>query len=95
MKIAQRLYSTFWSNLSKNVSFGVLYPYRLTDVGEIWHEGGDLLHAKLHPHRYNESALRGKKPQNLTLSNLNNRRFALLAMLPVKKFQSKHCRTNL
>ena len=41
MKIAQCLYSTFWSNLSKNFSFGVLYPYRFTDVGEILHEGGD------------------------------------------------------
>jgi len=32
-----RLYSTFWSNLSKNLSFGVLCPYRCTDGGEIWH----------------------------------------------------------
>jgi len=36
-----RLYSTFWSNLSKNFSFGVLYPYRCSDGGEIWHGGGD------------------------------------------------------
>jgi len=34
---AGRWYSTFWSNLSKNFSFWVLYPYRCTDGGEIWH----------------------------------------------------------
>jgi len=49
MKIAQgirpsgRLYSTFWSNLSKIFSFGVLYPYSCTNGGEIWHGGEDLL----------------------------------------------------
>jgi len=39
---AGRLYSAFWSNLSKNFSFGVLYPYRCTDGGEIWHGGGSM-----------------------------------------------------
>jgi len=41
-----RLYSTFWSNLSKNFSFWVLRPC-CTDGGEIWH--GPLLRAKFHP----------------------------------------------
>jgi len=40
--------------------------------------------AKFHPHRCNVSPLRGEKRQNRPLSNLNNRRFALCAMLPVK-----------
>ena len=57
------LYSTFWSNLSKNFSFGVLYPYCCTF--------SPLLGAKCHPHRCNVSPLRGEKPQNLPLSNLN------------------------
>ena len=58
----------------------VLYPYRCTDGGEIWHGG---LRAKFHPHRCNVSSLRGENPQNRPLSKLNNRRFALRAMLPV------------
>jgi len=61
----------------------VLYPYRCTDGGEIWHGGGDLLRAKFHPHRYNVSPLWGENPQNRPLNKLNNRRFALRAMLPV------------
>jgi len=40
---------------------------------------------KFHPHRRNVSPLRGEKPQNRPLSKLNNRRFALRAMLPVNK----------
>jgi len=35
---------------------------------------GHLLHAKFHPHGCNVSPLRGGKPQNRHLSNLNNRR---------------------
>jgi len=27
---------------------------RCTDGGEIWHGGGDLLHARFHPHRCND-----------------------------------------
>jgi len=68
---AGRLYSTYWSNLSKSFSLGVLYPHRCTDGGEIWHGEGPLLRAKFHPHRCNASLLRGKKPQNRPLSNLN------------------------
>jgi len=45
---------------------------------------GPLLHAKFHPHRCNVSPLRGENPQNWPLSKLNNRHFALRAMLPVK-----------
>jgi len=41
--------------------------------------------AKFHRHRCNVSILRGEKPQNQPLSNLNNRRFALRAMMLVKK----------
>jgi len=44
-----RLYSTFWSNLSKNFSFCGPTPCHCTDGGEIWHGGGDL-RAKFHPH---------------------------------------------
>jgi len=36
------------------------------------------------------SALRGEKPQNRPLSNLNNRRFALRAMLPVNCQQQQN-----
>jgi len=46
---------------------------------------GPLLRAKFHPHRCNVSPLRGEKPQNRHLSKLNTGRFALRAMLPVKK----------
>jgi len=38
---AGRLYSTFWSNLSKNFSFGGPIPKPLHRWGEIWHGGGD------------------------------------------------------
>ena len=44
---------------------------------------GPLLLAKFHPHRCNVSPLRGENPQNRPLSKLNNRHFALRAMLPV------------
>ena len=46
---------------------------------------GPLLRAKFHPHRCNVSPLRGEKPQNRPLSKLNTGRFALRAMLPVKR----------
>ena len=46
---------------------------------------GPLLRGKFHPDRCNESPVRGEKPQNRPLSNLNNRRFALRAMLPVNE----------
>jgi len=48
---------------------------------------GPLLLAKFHPHRCNVSPLRGEKPQNQPLSKRNTGRFALCAMLPVKKTQ--------
>ena len=44
---------------------------------------GPLLRAKFHPHRCNVWPLRGENPQNQPLSKLNNRHFALRAMLPV------------
>ena len=60
---------------------GVLHHCRCADWGEIWHVGGGtfgpLLHAKFHPHRCNVSPLRGKKPQNWSLSKRNTGRFAL------------------
>jgi len=37
---------------------------RCTDVGAIWHGGGDLLHAKFHPHRCND---KGVGPPKLKL----------------------------
>ena len=46
---------------------------------------GPLLHAKFHAYRCNVSPLRGENPQNRPLRKLNNRRFALRAMLPVNK----------
>jgi len=46
---------------------------------------GPLLHAKFHPHRCNVSPLRGEKAKNRLLSKLNTGRFALRAVLPVKK----------
>jgi len=56
----------------------VLYRYRCTDEGEI------------SPHGCNVSSLRGEKSQNRPLSKLNNRRFALRAMLPVKHVFNSH-----
>jgi len=53
-----RLKSTFWSNLSKNFSFGVVYPYCWTDGGEI---------CQISPHRCNMSPLPGEQPQNRPL----------------------------
>jgi len=48
---------------------------------------GPLLHAKFHPHRCKVSPLQGEKSENRPLSNLNNWRFVLRAMLPVNKLQ--------
>jgi len=64
---------------------GVLYPYHCTDEVKFGTEEGTLdpLRAKFHNHRCNVSPLRGENPQNRPLSKLNNRRFALRAMLPV------------
>jgi len=76
-----RLYSTFWSNLSKNFSFWGT-PLSLHRWGEIWHGGGPPP-CQIYPHRCNMSLLRGEKPQNRPLGKLNYRRLALRAMLPV------------
>jgi len=43
---AGRLYSTFWLNLRKNFSFGVLHPYRCTDGVKF---GVEDLHTKFNP----------------------------------------------
>jgi len=73
--------------------FGVLYPYRCTDGGESWHEGGNRspLRAKFHTHRCNVSPLLGEKPQNRPLSNLDNRHFALLAVLLANQERTTSC----
>jgi len=47
---------------------------------------GPLLRAKFHPHRCSVSPLLGENTQNRPLSKLNNRHFALRAMLPVNEF---------
>jgi len=82
-----RLYSTFWSNLSKNFNFGGSYTLVVAPMGVKFgmEEGtfGRLLHAKFHLHRCNVSPVRGGKPQNRPLSKRNTGRFALRAMLPV------------
>ena len=59
-----------------------LYPYRCTDGGEIWPSS---MQNFTPPHRCNVWPLQGEKPQNRPLSNLNNRRFVLRAMLPVNQ----------
>jgi len=71
-----RLYSEVWSNLSKNFTLGS-YTLIIALMGvkygtEEWtYHYGPLLHVKFHPHRWNVSPLRGEKPQNQHLSNLN------------------------
>jgi len=56
-----RLYSTFWSNLSKKISFGgVLYPYRCTDGVKVGKEEGTFPR-QISPNRCNMSPLRGEK----------------------------------
>jgi len=70
-----RFYSEAWSNFSEIFSFGVLYPYRCTDWGEIWRGG---------PPSVQCVATAVKKAQNRYLSNLY-RRSAMHAMLPVTK----------
>jgi len=81
------VYIPHFAQISVKMSvLGVLYPYCCTDGSDIWHGGGD--HAKFHPHRCNVSQLSplwGEKAQNRPLSNLNNRHYALHAMLPVNK----------
>ena len=72
----RRLYSTFWSNLSKNFSFEGPTPLSL-------HQWGWNLAWRRGPHRCNVSPLRGEKPQNRHVSKLNTGRIALRAMLPV------------
>jgi len=51
---------------------------------------GPLLRANFHTNRCNVSPLRGEKPQNRPLSKFNTGRFALRAMLPVKKLQDEN-----
>ena len=74
---------------------GVLYPYRCTD-GVKFGTATAGVRAKFNPHRCNVSPLRGeKKTQNRPLGKLNNRRFALRAMLLVNKaFKSERLNMN-
>jgi len=58
------VYIPHFDQISVKISIlGILYPYRCTDGGEIWHGGGDLgplVRAKFHPHRCNVSPVRGE-----------------------------------
>jgi len=54
-----------------------------------------LIHAKFHPIGATCCPCVAKKPQNWPLSNLNNRRFVLCAMLPAKNTKCKHMTTSL
>jgi len=66
------IYIMNFGKISVKISLlGVLYPYRCTDGGEIWH-GGPSVHSSMpiSPHRCNVSLLQGNKPQNRPLSNL-------------------------
>ena len=56
---------------------------------------GPLLRAEFHHHRCDVSSLRGENPQNRPLSKLNNRHFALRAMLPVNHPQTQGCDESL
>jgi len=64
------VYIPHFDQISVQISvLGVLYTYRCTDGGEIWHGGGDLrkgplLRAKFHPIGATCRPLRGEKPQN-------------------------------
>jgi len=73
------VYIHIFDEISVKVSvLGVLYPYSCTDGGEIWHVSSTPIGTTCRP-------CGAKKTQNRPLSNLNiGRRFALLAMLPVK-----------
>jgi len=100
MKIAQgiapagRLYSRFWSNVSKNFSFWGRTPLSLHRWGRNMAWRGPLLHAKFHPKRCNMSPLWGEKPQNRPVSKLNTGRLALRAILPVIKYQLRNMFTQ-
>ena len=82
----QGVYIPHFDQMSVKISvLVVLYPYRCTDEGGIWHGGGDLVRAKSHPNRCDVSPLRGEKPQNRPPSNLNTGgHFALRAMVLVE-----------
>jgi len=68
------IYIPHFDQISVKISvLGVLYPYHCTDGVKFG----------MQHHQCNVSPHRDKKPQNRPLSNFNNRRFALRAMLPV------------
>jgi len=63
-----------------------------TDGDEIWRGGDQISSPSVSSSTPNfipigamSPLMRGEKPQNRPLSNLNSRRFALRAMLPVNK----------
>jgi len=54
-------------SVKKSFSFGDPMPLLLYRWGEIWHGGG----CQISPHRCSVSPLRGEKPENRSLGNLN------------------------
>jgi len=64
-------------------SYAVIVAPMEVKFGTVEGTFGPLLHTKFYLHRCNVFSLRGEKFQNRPLSNLNNRRFALRAMLLV------------
>jgi len=69
------VYIPHFDQISVKISvLGVLCPYCCTNGVKFGMEEGtfgSLLHAKFHPSRRNVSPMRGEKPQNWPLSNLN------------------------
>jgi len=69
------VYIPHFDQISVKISvLGLLYPNRCTDLGEIWHRGGDLEvppPCQISPQSVQRVALRGEKPQNRPLSKLN------------------------
>jgi len=88
------VYITHFGQISVKISvLGVLYPYRCTDGVKFGTEQGSV--PNLTPIGATCRPWGAKKPQNRPLGKLNNRRFALCAMLPVNKaFESERLNVN-
>ena len=81
------VYIPHFDQISVKISvFSVLYPYRCVNEGEIWHAVGDLQSPS--PCQISPSLVQLKTLKIGLLSKLNNRRFALRAMLPVNNQMS-------